>query len=69
MYDWISGSAKVGRMVLNAAAKHLTPVTLELGGKCPAIVDSLTASRDKEVNLVKFLLQKLPFLYLFRGRC
>lgn len=23
-----------------AAAKHLTPVTLELGGKCPAVVDS-----------------------------
>jgi acyl-CoA reductase-like NAD-dependent aldehyde dehydrogenase len=25
---------------LAAAAKHLTPVALELGGKCPAIVDS-----------------------------
>jgi acyl-CoA reductase-like NAD-dependent aldehyde dehydrogenase len=36
----ISGSAKVGRVVMAAAAKHLTPVTLELGGKCPVVFDS-----------------------------
>ncbi|CAM6083603.1 unnamed protein product [Calypogeia fissa] len=35
-----TGSGRVGKIVLAAAAKHLTPVTLELGGKCPAIVDS-----------------------------
>ncbi|WJX53763.1 Aldehyde dehydrogenase 3 member I1, chloroplastic, variant 2 [Trifolium repens] len=35
-----TGSARVGRIVLAAAAKHLTPVILELGGKCPAVVDS-----------------------------
>lgn len=35
----VAGSAKVGRLVMAAAAKHLTPVTLELGGKCPAYVD------------------------------
>jgi len=35
-----TGSAAVGRTVLEAAAKHLTPVTLELGGKSPCIVDS-----------------------------
>lgn len=34
-----TGSARVGRIVLEAAAPNLTPVTLELGGKCPAIVD------------------------------
>jgi len=34
-----TGSANVGKIVMTAAAKHLTPVTLELGGKCPAIVD------------------------------
>jgi len=35
---------------MTAAAKHLTPVTLELGGKCPAIVDSLpTISWRREV--------------------
>lgn len=31
------GSPRVGRLVMGAAAKHLTPVTLELDGKCPAI--------------------------------
>jgi aldehyde dehydrogenase (NAD+) len=33
-----TGNAAVGRIVMAAAAKHLTPVTLELGGKSPAIV-------------------------------
>lgn len=35
-----TGSTAVGRIVAQAAAKNLTPVTLELGGKSPAIVDS-----------------------------
>lgn len=35
-----AGSPRVGRIVMAAAAKHLTPVTLELGGKCPVVVDS-----------------------------
>jgi aldehyde dehydrogenase (NAD+) len=35
---FFTGSTRVGRAVMAAAAKHLTPVTLELGGKCPAIV-------------------------------
>jgi len=34
-----TGNATVGRVVMRAAAEHLTPVTLELGGKSPAIVD------------------------------
>lgn len=34
-----TGSTAVGRQVMRAAAENLTPVTLELGGKCPAIVD------------------------------
>jgi aldehyde dehydrogenase (NAD+) len=34
-----TGNGTVGRVVMEAAAKHLTPVTLELGGKSPAIVD------------------------------
>ncbi|MCY2953559.1 MAG: aldehyde dehydrogenase family protein, partial [Planctomycetota bacterium] len=33
-----TGSTNVGRAVLGAAARHLTPVTLELGGKCPCLV-------------------------------
>lgn len=35
-----TGNSKVGRVILAAAAKHLTPVILELGGKCPVVVDS-----------------------------
>ena len=34
-----TGNGAVGRVVMTAAAKHLTPVTLELGGKSPCIVD------------------------------
>jgi aldehyde dehydrogenase (NAD+) len=34
-----TGNARVGRIVLEAAAKHLTPTTLELGGKSPVYVD------------------------------
>jgi aldehyde dehydrogenase (NAD+) len=39
-----TGNGAVGRIVAAAAARHLTPVTLELGGKSPAIV-------DKDANL------------------
>ncbi|KAG2623308.1 aldehyde dehydrogenase family 3 member H1-like [Panicum virgatum] len=35
-----TGNSKVGRIVMSFAAKHLTPVVLELGGKCPVVVDS-----------------------------
>ncbi len=34
-----TGNGAVGRVVMTAAAQHLTPVTLELGGKSPTIVD------------------------------
>lgn len=36
---FFTGSADVGRIVMQAAVKNLTPVTLELGGKSPALVD------------------------------
>lgn len=47
-YDYIffTGSIKVGKIVMRAAAEHLTPVTLELGGKSPCVVDS-----DAKVSL------------------
>ncbi len=40
-YDYIffTGSSRVGKIIMNAASKNLTPVSLELGGKCPCIVD------------------------------
>lgn len=39
-YIFFTGSSRVGKMVMSAAAHHLTPVTLELGGKSPCIVDA-----------------------------
>ncbi|KAK6922647.1 Aldehyde dehydrogenase domain [Dillenia turbinata] len=39
---FFTGSQRVGRLIMSAAANHLTPVTLELGGKCPVILDSLS---------------------------
>jgi aldehyde dehydrogenase (NAD+) len=44
-YIFYTGSTHVGRIVMKAAAENLTPVTLELGGKSPAIVDE-TARLD-----------------------
>ncbi len=41
---FFTGSPAVGKIVMTAAARHLTPVTLELGGKSPCIV-------DKNVNI------------------
>lgn len=38
-YIFFTGGAKNGRRVMEAAAQYLTPVTLELGGKSPCIVD------------------------------
>ncbi len=37
-YVFFTGGPEIGREVMRAAADHLTPVTLELGGKCPCIV-------------------------------
>ncbi len=36
---FFTGSTRVGQIVYEAASKHLTPVTLELGGKSPTIID------------------------------
>ncbi|MBR6576127.1 MAG: aldehyde dehydrogenase [Akkermansia sp.] len=38
-YIFFTGSPNVGHTIMEAAARHLTPVTLELGGKSPCIVD------------------------------
>ena len=48
-YIFFTGSVDIGKVVMAAAARNLTPVTLELGGKSPCIVDrdadSATAAR------------------------
>jgi len=46
-----TGNGVVGRIVMHAAAKHLTPITLELGGKSPVLVDK-TANMATVVNRV-----------------
>lgn len=49
-YIFFTGSTSVGKVIMREASKYLTPVTLELGGKSPAIIDkdanvTLTAKR------------------------
>lgn len=39
-YIFFTGSVSVGKIIMEKASKYLTPVTLELGGKSPVIVDS-----------------------------
>lgn len=52
-----TGSSAVGKIIMKAAAEHLTPVTLELGGKSPAIVTSSASIKMTAKRLVwgKFL--------------
>ena len=48
-----TGSTRVGRLVAEAAGRNLTPVTLELGGKSPAIVDR-TADLDEAAERIAY---------------
>ena len=52
-YIFFTGSQSVGKEVLRHAAEHLTPVTLELGGKSPCIVDR-TAKLDLAARRIVF---------------
>ncbi|WP_405573435.1 aldehyde dehydrogenase family protein [Streptomyces sp. NBC_01167] len=52
-----TGNGTVGRIVMTAAAQHLTPVTLELGGKSPVFVD-----RDADPTTVAARLARGKFL-------
>lgn len=51
-----TGNSRVGRIIMEAAAAQLTPVTLELGGKCPCIVD---ASADLDLVARRVIWGKL----------
>jgi aldehyde dehydrogenase (NAD+) len=56
-YIFFTGGTKVGRLVMEKAAAHFTPVTLEMGGKSPCIVDKsadLSVSA-KRIAFGKFL--------------
>lgn len=48
---FFTGSTRVGRIVMAAAAKHLASVTLELGGKSPVIVDDGADARKVAADL------------------
>ena len=56
-YIFFTGSKSVGREVMRKAAAHLTPVTLELGGKSPCIVDETANIRlaAKRIIFGKFI--------------
>lgn len=56
-YIFFTGSTRVGKIVAKAAAEHLTPVTLELGGKNPCIVDETAnlALAAKRIAWGKFM--------------
>lgn len=58
-YIFFTGSTHVGKIVAQAAAKHLTPVVLELGGKSPCIIDD-------SVNL-KLVARRLVWGKLLNG--
>jgi len=62
-WDFIfyTGSERVGKIVSKAAAKNLTPTVLELGGKCPCIV-------DKKVDLDKTALRILTGKFFNGGQ-
>ena len=48
---FFTGSPQIGKVVMTAAAKHLTSVTLELGGKSPFIVDKSANIKDTAQKL------------------
>lgn len=57
---FFTGSRRVGSIVMTEAAKHLTPVTLELGGKCPTVIDNLDkfSNRERTMALKRVLAAK-----------
>jgi aldehyde dehydrogenase (NAD+) len=56
-YIFFTGSVPVGKVIVNAAARNLTPFTLELGGKSPAIVcpDARLSHAAQKIAWGKFL--------------
>jgi aldehyde dehydrogenase (NAD+) len=56
-YIFFTGSVPVGKVIMEAASKHLTPVTLELGGKSPCIVheDANVKLAAKRIAWGKFI--------------
>lgn len=55
-YIFFTGNSNVGRIVMEKASKNLTPITLELGGKSPTIIES---SADLKLTAKRILFGKL----------
>lgn len=55
-YIFFTGSPQVGKIIYQAASKHLTPVTLEMGGKSPVYIDSTV---DMEVAAKRIMWGKI----------
>lgn len=71
-YIFYTGNGTVGKVILDAAAKTLTPVTLELGGKCPVVIDNLasdggTSLKRSRGPIGSIERLKLVFLTSFRS--
>ncbi len=49
---FFTGSSDIGKKVMRAAADHLPPITLELGGKSPAIVDPSAKLKDAVASII-----------------
>ncbi len=49
---FFTGAPSIGKVVMTAAAKHLTSVTLELGGKSPTIIDASANLKEAARNLM-----------------
>ncbi|MFD2203665.1 aldehyde dehydrogenase family protein [Shivajiella indica] len=49
---FFTGSPSVGKIIMKAAAEHLSSVTLELGGKSPVIIDSKTDIKDAAEKII-----------------
>ena len=47
-----TGSPNVGRQIMQAAARNLTPVTLELGGKCPAVLTPGSVNEESVKSVI-----------------
>ncbi|VAH34764.1 unnamed protein product [Triticum turgidum subsp. durum] len=54
----LAGCPRVARVVMAAAAKHLTPVALELGGKCPCIFDAVAGRRNLQTSVNRVIFAK-----------
>lgn len=56
-YIFFTGSTQVGKIIMQEAAKYLTPTTLELGGKNPCIIhkDAKISSAAKKITWAKFM--------------